>query len=132
MPRRSAAGQTQGRIRPALRAATRGQRVEPVTPGLAHRLALVVYAAITFVGSTLTRSAAVAPAGLGVVAVLFLGILTIIPAIGPYLPTGLGAPARALALGEVSVDVLRSVLASVLLIAGLLAIAWLAFRRYEL
>jgi hypothetical protein len=66
------------------------------------------------------------------VAVLFLGILTIIPAIGPYLPTGLGAPARALALGEVSVDVLRSVLASVLLIAGLLAIAWLAFRRQEL
>src|SRR5258706_16159042 len=59
-------------------------------------LALVAYAAITFVGSTLTRSALPA-AGLGVAAFIVLGILGILPAIGRYLPTGLRAPARSLA-----------------------------------
>ena len=50
-------------------------------------LALVAYAAITFLGSTLTRSA-LAAAGLGVAAFIVLGILSIVPAIGRYLPTG--------------------------------------------
>lgn len=94
-------------------------------------LALVAYAAITFLGSTLTRSA-VAAAGLGVAAFIVLGILSIVPTIGRYLPTGLGAPARAIALGQANVDVLGPVLASVVLTAGLLVVAWLAFRRQEL
>ncbi len=94
-------------------------------------LALVTYAAITFLGSTLTRSA-LAAAGLGVAAFIVLGILSIVPAIGRYLPTGLGAPARALALGQARVDVLGPALGSALLIGGLLVIAWLAFRRQEL
>ena len=94
-------------------------------------LALVAYAAITFLGSTLTRSA-LAAAGLGVVAFIALGILGIIPAIGRYLPTGLGTPARALAIGQPGVDALGPTIATVLLVAGLLAVAWLAFRRQEL
>jgi ABC-2 type transport system permease protein len=94
-------------------------------------LALVAYAAITFVGSTLTRSA-VAAAGLGVAAFLVLGVLSIVPAIGRYLPTGLGAPARSLALGQAGVDVAGPTVATIGLIAGLLAVAWLAFRRQEL
>ena len=94
-------------------------------------LALVAYASITFLGSTLTRSA-LAAAGLGVAAFIVLGILGIVPAIGRYLPTGLGAPARALALGQPGVDALGPTVASVALIAGLLLIAWLAFRRQEL
>jgi len=94
-------------------------------------LALVAYAAITFLGSTLTRSA-VAAAGLGVAAFIVLGILGIIPAIGRYLPTGLGGAARALVLGQSGVDVIGPTLASVVLIAGLVSIAWLAFRRQEL
>ena len=56
-------------------------------------LALVAYAAVTFVGSTLTRSA-LAAAGLGVGAFIVLGIIGIVPAIGRYLPTGLGSTAR--------------------------------------
>jgi ABC-2 type transport system permease protein len=94
-------------------------------------VALVAYATITFLGSTLTRSA-LAAAGLGVVAFIVLGILGIVPAIGRYLPTGLGTPARALALGQSGVDTLGPAIASVVLVAGLVAVAWLAFRRQEL
>jgi ABC-2 type transport system permease protein len=94
-------------------------------------LALVAYAAITFLGSTLTRSA-LAAAGLGVAAFIVLGILGIVPAIGRYLPTGLGAPARALALGQPGVDALGPTGATVILIVGLVVLAWLAFRREEL
>jgi ABC-2 type transport system permease protein len=94
-------------------------------------LALVAYASITFLGSTLTRSA-LAAAGLGVAAFIVLGILGIVPAIGRYLPTGLGTPARALALGQPGVDALGPTVATVVLVAGLVALAWLAFRRQEL
>lgn len=94
-------------------------------------LALVAYAAITFVGSTLTRSA-LAAAGLGVAAFIVLGIVGIVPAIGRYLPTGLGAPARGLALGQPGVDVLGPTIASVVLIGVLVVVAWIAFRRQEL
>ena len=94
-------------------------------------LALVAYAAITFLGSTLTRSS-LAAAGLGVAAFIGLGLLGIVPAIGRYLPTGLGAPARDLALGQSGVDVLGPTIASIVLIGALVVLAWLAFRRQEL
>ena len=94
-------------------------------------LSLVAFAAITFVGSTLTRSA-LAAAGLGVAAFIVLGILSIVPAISPYLPTGLSAPARGLALGLSGVDVLGPTVAAVTLIAGMVLVAWLSFRRQEL
>jgi ABC-2 type transport system permease protein len=93
-------------------------------------LGLVAFAAITFLGSTLTRSA-LAAAGLGVAAFILVGILSIVPAIARFLPVGLGEPARALALGQGGVD-LVPVIASVGLIAGLLAVSWLVFRRQEL
>jgi ABC-2 type transport system permease protein len=94
-------------------------------------LALVAFAAITFLGSTLTRSS-LAAAGLGVASFIVLGILSIVPTIGRYLPTGLGEPARGLALGQPGVDVLGPTIASVVLIGVLAGIAWLAFRRQEL
>jgi ABC-2 type transport system permease protein len=94
-------------------------------------LTLVAFAAITFLGSTLTRSA-LAAAGLGVAAFIVLGILSIVPAVGRYMPTGLGAPARGLALGQAGVDALGPTVATLGLIAGLLVVAWLAFRRQEL
>jgi len=94
-------------------------------------LSLSAWAAITFVGSTLTRSS-LAAAGLGIVAFLVVGLLSIVPAIAPYLPTGLGAPARALSLGVAGPDVLGPTLATVVLIAAAATIAWLSFRRQEL
>ncbi|HET9436280.1 MAG TPA: ABC transporter permease subunit [Candidatus Limnocylindrales bacterium] len=94
-------------------------------------LSLVAFAAITFLGSTLTRSA-LAAAGLGVAAFIVLGILSIVPAIAPYLPTGLATPARGLALGQAGVDALGPTVAAVALVAGLVLVAWLSFRRQEL
>jgi ABC-2 type transport system permease protein len=94
-------------------------------------LAIMAFAAITFLGSTLTRSA-LAAAGIGVVAFIVIGILSAFPAVVPYLPVGLGAPARALALGQPVHDVLRPLIATVALIAAAVAIAWASFRRQEL
>ena len=59
-------------------------------------LMLMAWAAITFVGSTLTRSS-LAAAGLGIVAFIVVGILGVVPNVGRFLPTGLGGPGRALA-----------------------------------
>ena len=61
-----------------------------------------------------------------------LGIRSIGPAIGPYLPTGLGGPARLLALGLPGVDAVGPTIASMGLICGLTGVAWLSFRRQEL
>lgn len=94
-------------------------------------LALVAFAAVTFLGSTLTRSS-LAAAGLGVAAFIGLGILSLVPSIGRYLPIGLGEPARALALGEPDVDVLGPTVAVIVLIGALVVTSWLAFRRQEL
>lgn len=95
-------------------------------------LAMVAFAAITFLGSTLTRSA-LAAAGLGVAALIVLGILGIVPTLGAYLPTGLGTPARALALGlaQSGPGIAGPMIATVGLIAVLLGLSWLAFRRQE-
>jgi ABC-2 type transport system permease protein len=94
-------------------------------------LALVVFAAITFLGSTLTRSA-LAAAGIGVLAFIVVGILSAFPAVAPYLPVGLGAPARALALGQPPGDLLGPLLVNVALIVAATAFSWLSFRRQEL
>lgn len=94
-------------------------------------LALVAFAAITFLGSTLTRSS-LAAAGLGVAAFIVLGILGIVPTLGRYLPTGLGAPARGFALGLPGVDALGPTVAVIVLIGVLVGLAWAAFRRQEL
>lgn len=94
-------------------------------------LTLVAWATITFLGSTLTRSS-LAAAGLGIVAFIVVGILSVLPNVGPFLPTGLGAPARSLALGEAGPDALGPVIATVGLIGAVTLVAWLAFRRQEL
>ena len=87
--------------------------------------------AITFLGSTLTRSA-LAAAGIGVVAFIVIGVLSVFPSIAPYVPVGLGAPARALALGLPPGDVVGPVLANVALIAMMAGLSWVSFRRQEL
>lgn len=94
-------------------------------------LALVAFASVTFLGSTLTRSTAAA-AGFGIAAFLVLGILSALPTVGRYLPTGLGPSARALALGAPAADVAGPVVATLALVTGVVAIAWLSFRRQEL
>lgn len=94
-------------------------------------LQMAAYAAVTFLGSTLTRSA-MAAAGLGIAALAIIAILGALPAIGPFTPGGLAGPAAALALGATPNEVATPVLATMALIATALAIAWVSFRRQEL
>jgi hypothetical protein len=96
-------------------------------------LGLAAWAALTFLGSTVTGSAAAA-AGLGFGALLVLSIASAIPNLGRFLPGGLAGPAIALAAGrpvEAS-DVMTPVIATSVLIAVALGVSVWSFRRQEL
>jgi ABC-2 type transport system permease protein len=96
-------------------------------------LGVAVWAALTFLGSTVTGSAAAA-AGFGFLALLVLSILSAIPNVDRFLPGGLTGPAIALATGQ-PVDALDAVVpavsTAVLIGLALLASAW-SFRSQEL
>ena len=95
-------------------------------------LAILAYAALTFLGSTLTRSAA-GGAGFGFLALVITGIIAALPTVGAYMPTSLLGPAANLAVGEPpGVDLVGPLLACALFIAIPFALAWLSFRRQEL
>jgi ABC-2 type transport system permease protein len=91
----------------------------------------VTFTAITLLGSTVTRSA-VAAAGIGLVALLATGILGALPVIGPYMPSSLGDPGRALALGQDPGWFVGPLLFNVALVPALFIVTWLVFRRQEL
>ena len=92
---------------------------------------MVAFVAITLLGSTLTRSA-IAAAGIGLVAMLVLGVLGAFPVIGPYMPTSLGKPALDLMLGNDAGDFLGPLLFNIALVPAVFAVTWLVFRRQEL
>lgn len=95
-------------------------------------LSLLAYATLTFLGSTLTRSA-VAAAAIGIGGMILLAIVAALPSVAPYLPAGLsGDPAAALALGTDPGPLAGPILANVALVVGLAVVAWLAFRHQEL
>ena len=94
-------------------------------------LSLVVYAALTFFGSVLSRSS-LAAAGIGIGALVVLAILSALPSIGPYTPGGLSTPGAALAVGKDPGAVIGPLLANLAGVAAVFALAWLAFRRQEL
>jgi ABC-2 type transport system permease protein len=96
-------------------------------------LGLAAWAALTFLGSTVTGSAAAA-AGLGFGALLVLSITSAIPNIGRFLPGGLAEPAVALASGVPVApgDVVVPVVSTAILIAVSLAASAWSFRRQEL
>jgi ABC-2 type transport system permease protein len=92
---------------------------------------LVEFVAITLLGSTLTRSA-IAAAGIGLVAMIVLGIIGALPTIGPYMPSSLVAVAMDLCLGRNTGDIAGPILFNVALVPALFGAAWLSFRRQEL
>lgn len=95
-------------------------------------LSLLAYAALTFLGSVLTRSA-VAAAAIGIGGMVVLAIVAALPSLAPYLPAGVsGAPAQALALGIDPGPLAGPILANVAIVVALAALAWLAFRHQEL
>jgi ABC-2 type transport system permease protein len=96
-------------------------------------IGLCAWAAITFLGSTVTGSAAAA-AGLGFLALLVLSIASAIPGVGRFTPGGLAGPALAYAIGApvAIADVVSAVIGSIVLIALALGAAAWSFRRQEL
>ena len=90
---------------------------------------LVIFAAITMLGSTVTRSA-IAAAGIGLVTLLVVGIIGALPVIGPYMPSSL--PASDLVLGKDPGWFLGPLLFNIALVPALFGVTWLAFRHQEL
>jgi ABC-2 type transport system permease protein len=94
-------------------------------------LSLAVYAAVTFLASVISRSALVA-GGIGFGVLIGAGIVSAIPAIGPYMPSGLSTPAVALALGLPGGDLGGPILVNLALVCLALGAAGITFRRQEL
>ncbi len=94
-------------------------------------LTLLVYAAVTFLGSTLVDSTLPA-AGIGLAALFAAGLVGISPGLQRYTPSGLAAPARALALGQGSAGLWTPLLVSLGIVVAALALAWLSFRHQEI
>lgn len=93
-------------------------------------LYLTAILAITFLGSTLTKSLAVS-AAVGFGGLLAISLLGTVPRLAPYLPGDLLG--RALAAGNGSPQMAWGGIVSSLMIAvGCWVLAWLAFRRVEL
>ncbi len=104
-----------------------------IAMGLLAWLALMAWGSITFLASTVARSAAAA-AGIGFVALIGVSLVAAIPPIGRWLPSGLDGPAMALASGAPvdGGDLASAVIGTTALIAVAIVAAWLAFRRQEL
>jgi ABC-2 type transport system permease protein len=92
---------------------------------------MVIFVAITMLGSTVSRSA-IAAAGLGLVALLVLGLVAALPVVGAWSPLGLLGPASDLALGDDAGNFAGPLLFNLALVPALLAATWAAFRHQEL
>lgn len=94
-------------------------------------LSLIAYAAVTFLGSTLTRSP-LAAAGIGLAGLIVFSVLGALPHVGLYMPAALLGPARALALGQQATHLVEALAGTCAVIAAALLGAWLSFRAQEL
>jgi ABC-2 type transport system permease protein len=92
---------------------------------------MVTFVALTMLASTISRSAAAA-AGVGLVALLVLGLLVEIPVVGPWSPLALLTPAAHLGLGEDAGNFMGPLLFNVALVPALVGLCWVWFRRQEL
>ena len=94
-------------------------------------LTILAFAALTFLGSTVTSSAA-AGAGFGFVAVIVVGVLAALPVVGDWMPITLNSAAANVALGLPAGDIVAPLIGTLLTIGGSFAIAWWSFQRQEL
>lgn len=110
---------------------------EPVLPwvklGVVIWLSTMVYVSITFLGSVLMRSS-LGAAGIGFAGLILLSLVSIVPSLGPWLPAGLVAVAKSMALDkpDATLDPMRTIAVALLICAACLVLAWLRFRREEL
>jgi ABC-2 type transport system permease protein len=96
-------------------------------------LAAMVHVSITLLGSVLLGST-LAAGGFGFLGFVGLTLAAGVPTLAPWLPSGLGEVATALALEETSPDLdpTRTIGVSVLVIAACILAAWLRFRHQEI
>jgi ABC-2 type transport system permease protein len=96
-------------------------------------LSTAAYAAVAFLGSTITRSS-LAAAGIGFGGLIVLALLSAVPQVGRYLPAGLVTLGKVAAVGQTAADtdLLGPVASVAALIVVALGAAWLSFRRQEL
>ena len=94
-------------------------------------LAVTVYAAVTFLSSTILDSP-LAAAGVGFAFFVVTLAVSVLPEIGRFMPVGLYGPAQQLALGKSSPDVVLPALVNIVIVILALVFAWLSFRRQSL
>ena len=93
-------------------------------------LYVLVYVAITLLCSTITKSQ-VAAGGIALGALIVIGLISVIPAIGRYLPGELITWGTRLMLGDQTASWGALAVSLGLIVVPLLA-AWLIFRKQEL
>jgi ABC-2 type transport system permease protein len=94
-------------------------------------LSLLEIAAVTFLGSTLTRST-IPAAGIGLVALVVAGVVASLPNVGQFTPFGLNALASDFALQQSAAAWGWPVVTNAGVVAIILAASWLVFRRQEI
>jgi ABC-2 type transport system permease protein len=97
-------------------------------------LSTMVYASITFLGSAVMRSS-LAAAAVGFAGLIALSLASIVPTLTTWLPAGLIAVAKAVALGSTrnpALEPARTIGISMAIIAVSMVLGWLVFRRQEL
>jgi ABC-2 type transport system permease protein len=94
-------------------------------------LGLLEIAAVTFLGSTLVRSS-IPAAGIGIVALVFAGVVASLPNVGHFTPLGLNELASDLALQQTTTGWNLPVIVNVGFVVVALAASWLVFRRQEI
>ena len=94
-------------------------------------LAIAVFASLTFLASSIVRSA-LAAGGIGLAAYILLSILSALPRLGRFTPGGLVDPARTLALGHGVHGLWGPLTANLLLVCFAVVAAWLVFRGQEI
>jgi len=94
-------------------------------------LQMSAFAAITFLGSTLTRSP-LAAAGIGIGVLTVLAIVGALPTVGAWTPSGLAEAAIAVGAGASPPPLLAPIVTTAIVISLALAISAAVFRRQEL
>ena len=94
-------------------------------------LSLAVFAAITFVASVVAPSALVA-GGIGIVALMLAGFVSVAPDLAPYLPTGLWGISNEVAVGHTPDPMVGPIVLNIAIIVIAVAVAVWSFRRQEL
>lgn len=94
-------------------------------------LSLLVLATVTLAGSTITGSA-VAAGGIGLVALVLFGVVSMLPTIGPYTPAGVVGRAIEVASGTDAGALAGPLLAQVGIVVVAFGLALLALRGQEI